>query len=818
VEEREGPRTVRDVFNVAMEMPTDERRVFLDEVCADDESMRTRIEGLLQSHDQAGDFLEISAPEQFIESTGDASAATLIGHEIGRYTVESLIAAGGMGMVYRAVQSNPHRTVALKVLRRGIASRSAMMRFQYEAEILGRLLHPGIAQIYEAGMYYEETGRGDSPGLPYFAMEYLPEARPITEYAQTVDLTISQRLALFVQACEAVHYGHQRGIIHRDLKPGNILVDASGQIKIIDFGVARSTNSDVAVTTQLTGVGQLIGTLQYMSPEQCEADPHAIDIRSDVYSLGVVLYELLCDRLPYDVTDQPIHAAARLIQDSSPHRLSTIDRHLSGDIETIVNKALAKEPEYRYQSASDLGRDIQCYLKHLPISARPPSLVYRIRKLTQRNRAAVIGFVLIVLLLCAGLISFSVSYYRINRSRADAAALSTFLKDMISMVENRRAGQDIPLLQVINDSVPKIPSTFSEHPAREAEIRSTIASAYTSLGRPAEAYEHGQRVVQRNRQLYGNSDARTIGSVGTLAKYCLYLSLYEECEQYGREYIKYYQKKFGSDSKTLFDKTDIVAQAVRALGRYSEATQWAQESLRLAELHYGDNSSTTAAAEENLALLWADLDQLDKAEPLARSALNIRSGLFGNNSVSTGWSQHNYALVLRQLGRLEEALALQIKSYTYRDQIIGAENQFTMLARTNVAITHVKLHHFTEAESELKATLEMQLRVLPHYHEDILTTRFALFELYTETDRNDAALTIGLDIVGQNVFRLGETHRERMRDMEKLARLFLANQRIDEAEIVAGKIVEFRRKQFGEESTEAREAEQRLESIKKLQG
>ncbi len=212
---------------------------------------------------------------------------------IGQYRIKRAIASGGMGTVYEAVQEKPRRTVAVKVMRAGIASRSALRRFEYESQLLARLRHPGIAQVYDAG-----THKDGEVTVPYFAMEYIVGAKPVTDYVKDKKLGTRERLKLFAEVCEAVHHGHQKGIIHRDLKPSNILVDGSGQVKIIDFGVARCTDSDMAVTTLQTDVGQLIGTLQYMSPEQCAADPHDIDTRSDVYALGVVFYEMLCDRNP----------------------------------------------------------------------------------------------------------------------------------------------------------------------------------------------------------------------------------------------------------------------------------------------------------------------------------------------------------------------------------------------------------------------------------------------------------------------------------------------------------------------------------------
>ncbi len=326
--------------------------------------------------------------------------------KIGHYAIKQHIGSGGMAHVYLALQEHPRRKVALKLMKKGIASRSALRRFEFESQILGRLRHPNIAQVYEAGTYDEGEG-----GIPYFAMEYIANAKPITDYAKEKKLSTKERLELFTKVCDAVHHGHQKGIIHRDLKPGNILVDSYGEPKVIDFGVARSTDSDMAVTTLQTDVGQLIGTLQYMSPEQCEADPEDLDTRSDVYALGVVLYELLCGQLPYNVTKVAMFEAARVVKEEKPAKPSTINRTLRGDVETIALKALEKERERRYKSAEALGDDIHKYLSSEPIEARPPSIFYQIRMFARRNRvlttASTLVFIVLILSTTISLIYYA---------------------------------------------------------------------------------------------------------------------------------------------------------------------------------------------------------------------------------------------------------------------------------------------------------------------------------------------------------------------------------------------------------------------------
>ncbi len=368
--------------------------------------------------------------------------------KVGRFHVKRVIASGGMGVVYEAIQQHPGRSVAVKVMKHGVASRSAMRRFEYESHILARLRHPGIAQIYEAGTH-DDPGAPGGP-VPFFAMEYIPGAKPITGYAKEKKLPTRRRLELFANVCEAVHHGHQKGIIHRDLKPSNILVDPEGHVKIIDFGVARGTDSDMAITTIQTGLGHLIGTLQYMSPEQCAADPHDLDTRSDVYTLGVVLYELLSDKLPYDVSNTPVFESTRVIREQQPTRLSTADATLKGDTETIVLKALEKDRERRYQSATELAQDIRRYLVGEAIIARPPSIGYQLRVLARRNRAAVAAIAGVFVVLAAGVIVSTSLYVQAER-QAESLRRRVYLHSIALAQSAYRDGEIKRMKQLLQD-------------------------------------------------------------------------------------------------------------------------------------------------------------------------------------------------------------------------------------------------------------------------------------------------------------------------------------------------------------------------------
>jgi WD40 repeat protein len=441
---------VRDLFLAAQDLEEAQRADYLQAQCAD-EALRCEVEGLLADAPAAESFLKTPAlgtgfailrPEctpadrNSPAAAGDqadspAPATPHIPERIGQYRILGVLGQGGMGTVYRAEQQHPRRVVALKVIRPGAESREVARRFAHEGQVLAWLQHPGIAQVYEAGTADTEHGP-----RPFFAME-LVEGLPITRFAQTHALGVRARLELLTKVCDAVQHAQQKGVIHRDLKPGNILVDESGQPKILDFGVARMTDGDVRMTTLHTGAGQLVGTLAYMSPEQVAGDPQALDTRSDVYALGVLCYELLAGRLPLDVSAQSVPQAARAITEEEPTPLSSCRRTFRGDLNTIVTKALEKEKERRYQSASELAADIRRYLADQPVLAQPPTTFYRLWKFARRNKPLVFGVAAAFMALLIGTVATTSQAILATRERNRAQAAEARALEQRQIAEMR---------------------------------------------------------------------------------------------------------------------------------------------------------------------------------------------------------------------------------------------------------------------------------------------------------------------------------------------------------------------------------------------
>ncbi len=754
----ERHQQICDLFARLCEQPSEAHNAFLDQACADDADLRREVEAMLaaDAHPLRLDsFPALDLGEGLQDGTETKLAPVSpppMPDRIGHYSIRRVIASGGMGVVYEAIQNQPHRTVALKVLRRGIASPSTLRRFEYESQILARLRHPHIAQVYEAGTHNEGTDT-----VPYFAMEYIPSAMTLLQYATETKLDHRQRLELFIKVCDAVHHGHQKGIIHRDLKPGNILVDSAGEPKVIDFGVARATDSDMALTTLHTDVGQLIGTLQYMSPEQCEADPHDLDSRSDIYALGVVLYELLCGQLPYDISGASIPEAVRIIREHTPTRPSTIVRRLRSDTETIVLKALAKERDRRYRSAAQLADDIRHYLNDEPILARPPSTFYQFRKFARRNRVLV-GSVTIVLIALIAAVAVSTTFAiaeQEQRTKAEreadiAQAVNQFLnEDLLAAVApsaQKGKGKDVSMRDVLDEAAKRIEGAsapggrFEDQPLVAAAIRTTLGATYQRLGEYEAAQRHLTVALELRRAELGEEHLEALKCMRRLG--------------------------------------DLHLQQ----GRYDDAEPLLSEALRIFRKVLGEEHSGTLEAMNTLASLYESQGRFEEAEPLYTDALAVARRTLGEDHEGTLAIMNNLAGVQMEQGRYEEAALLYGKVLEAVGRLLGENHPVTLMVMDNLAMVYTHLGRFDEAEPLFVKSLETQRRVKGDDHPDTLIGIHNMGRLMRDLGRLEEAEALGSEAVRGARAKLAPSHLFRLAAVASLGRTLAAMERFVEAE------------------------------------
>jgi len=725
--------------------------------------------------------------------------------EIGHYKVRRVIGSGGMGTVYEAIQESPRRKVAIKVMRSGVTSRSAMRRFEYESQILGRLSHRCIAQVYEAGTYDDGTG-----GVPYFAMEYIIGAKTLLEYAKQKNLNIHEILILFEQVCDAVHHGHLKGIIHRDLKPDNILVDSSGNPKIIDFGVARATDSDMAITTLQTNVGQLIGTVQYMSPEQCEADPDLIDARSDVYSLGVILYEILTGQPPYDLSSIPIYEATRLIREQQPTKMTTIAEGIGGDLETIVSKAMDKDRDRRYQSSYELGQDITRFLENEPIHARRASIVYQLKMFARRNRGVVATVMIVAVALVLATVVSVYSSIRasqaeakaiIDRDRAVAAehavtserdravtaegvakdalvrveesqrktqkamdetqeifqmmiSIAEFNKDLLALGAPRNAqGKTLSVHDILIVATNEITERFGHEPNLEAPARVAVGTLLWEMGDLEPAREQLRRAVNLFNSMGNNERVEEqLSAAIVYAKVMLDLGDYQKAREVVDKVIEAGSQVFlaGSSSPVVLAGKDLLADILTfTLTDSDEMLEIRREVLSAI------NEGAVVSREFELG-----------ARVAYAEALMVREAISG-------------AIGVGPLGR--EAAELLLELIPQLEEELGNLHPVTIDARITYAGFLAKEYKYDESIAILEEAHRDAVKVYGPLHLKTAEAAGALgtFYMFTGNPKSESSFQESVEIYSSLVDNGNQTL---MRCKSMLASLLVSEERYDEAE------------------------------------
>ncbi len=702
---------------------------------------------------------------------------------IGPYKLLDKLGEGGMGEVWLAEQQEPvKRKVALKVIKQGMDTKQVVARFEAERQALAMMDHPAIAKVYEAGA----TPRG----RPYFVMEHV-KGVPITEHCDRHKLTNTQRLDLFMQACEGVQHAHQKAIIHRDLKPANVLVsvqDGKATPKIIDFGVAKATAQSLTDKTMHTQLGVMIGTPAYMSPEQAEMTGQDIDTRTDVYALGVILYELMVGALPFDMKDLQqagFEAMVRKIREDEPPkpstRLSTLGEHstqsakkrqtelpalkreLTGDLDWITLKCLEKDRNRRYGSPSELAADIQRYLTDQPVLATPPSAGYRAKKFIRRHSAGVAAAALGVLVLVAFAATMAVQAKRIaaerdraNVERARAAKeakargqVSEFMKELFTISDPGEArGNSITARELLDVGAEKMDTMLLEQPEIRAELMATMGDVYTQLGLYPQAEPLLDKALDERKRVLGDDHPHTLSSMGGLA------------DLYG------YQ------------------------GRYDEAEPIFLQTLEAQKRVLGDDHPDTLTSMNNLALLYTEQGRYDEAETLYRQTLETQKRVLGDDHPETLTSMNNLANLYLNQGRYDEAEPIYRQTLETLKRVLGDDHPYTLKSMNNLASLYLYQGRYDEAEPLIRQTLETQKRVLGDDHPETLTSLMSLGFVYKDQGRYDEAETLYRQALETEKRVLGDDHPSTTVSMGNLGELYVLQGRPQKAEALLKKAVE----------------------------
>ncbi len=611
------------------------------------------------------------------KSRGELAARTVPGAPppmpaIPGYEIQGELHRGGQGIVYRARQTATHRTVALKILLAGaFATSRQRRRFEREIELVAGLRHPNIVTVYDSG--------ATSDGGLWLAMEYL-DGQTLDEYVRAQGaagrLRLRDRLRLMARVCAAVSHAHQRGIIHRDLKPANVIVDASGEPHVLDFGLARPADPEVSGDqATVTSAGAFLGTLAYASPEQAGGDPAQVDVRSDVYSLGVILYEMLTGSFPYPVTGRlsDVIDAIRTAPPRPARSMPDLSERLDRDAETILYKALAKEPHRRYESAEALRRDLDHYLAGEPIDARRDSAAYVLRKMLGRYRLQAAAALAGILLLAGFGAAMSVLYRRAASEAEKLSQINVFLEDTLGSVESPRGGE-VTVRDFLDEGLYWVDVSLSDKPDVEAAVRSIIGSAYRNLGLLDEAQQQLAGALETRRKLFGNRHlevARSLSGLGLLRL---------------------------------------------AQGRPGEAEAHFAEALVIRRDLLGSLDLQTALALGNVALAHESQGDLEEAQRLLGEQLAIRRTLLGDHHPDVAMSRFGLARLSEARGANDEALGLHRSALETRLATLHADHPDIARSQTALALLLMRLGQPGEAEPLLRACLARHERVLAEGH------------------------------------------------------------------------------------------------------
>jgi serine/threonine protein kinase/tetratricopeptide (TPR) repeat protein len=828
--------SARDIFVAALKLPPDQWEAYLIEACGGDEALLERVRTLLAAHRDAGSFLDPADVGPVGTTIEDLTERP--GTAIGPYKLLQKIGEGGMGVVFMAEQTHEiQRKVALKVIKPGLDSTQVVARFEAERQALAVMDHVNIARVLDGGR--------TSSGRPYFVME-LVNGVPITKYCDDNHLTPRERLELFIPVCQAIQHAHQKGIIHRDIKPSNVMVtlyDGKPVPKVIDFGVAKAVEQKLTERTLFTNFGTMVGTLEYMSPEQAEMSALGIDTRSDIYSLGVLLYQLLTGSTPLSrqrLKDAAYAEVMRIIKEEEPQKPSTrlsdsgealasisaqrkmepakLTKLVRGELDWIVMKTLEKDRNRRYETANGLAMDVQRYLANETVQACPPSAGYRLRKFVRRNKGPVVAGFALAALLVLGIVCTSIGLVWALRAERTAgserdqakkakkladeeAAISKAVNDFLlddllaeASPEQNARYKKLAVEELLDRAASRIEGKFAQQPRTEAAIRHTIGGAYFDLGVYLAAQRHLERAVELRRQLLGEEHKDTLDSMSNLAGVLREQGELSKAESLYLRVLEHDRRVHGEEHTDTLCAMNNLATVYSSKGENGKAEPLLSKALRVSNEKLGDEDSLSLSLAGNLAKVYQELGQYDKAERYSVMTLEITRRKLSEEHPDTLIAMNNLGALYKDQRRFTEAEPLFIRALEIRRRVLDEEHPLTLSSLNNLASLYNDMRQYEMAEPLFVKVLEPMKRIMGVDHRYTLTTMDSLAILYVETGQFAKAEPLRRELLETSQRRDGDASPSATRARANLGLVLLKQHKFGEAEPILRKCLALREK------------------------
>lgn len=741
---------------------------------------------------------------------------------IGSYRIIQKLGEGGMGEVYEAEQTEPiRRRLALKIIKWGMDTKQVVARFESERQALALMNHPHIAKVFDAGA--TEQGR------PYFVMECV-KGVPITEYCDKHRLSNRQRLELFNKVCDGIQHAHQKGIIHRDIKASNVLVTIQDDLavpKIIDFGVAKATAQRLTEKSVFTEMGQLIGTPEYMSPEQAEMTGLDIDTRTDVYSLGVLLYELLVGVLPFEsdaLRSAGFDEIRRKIREEEPPKpstrlttpgfdtnhalksrqtdLSTLEKQLKGELDWITMKAMAKDRTLRYASASELAADVTRYMKQEPVVAGPPSAGYRLRKYIRRHKVGVAAGALVMLAMVIGISGTTIGLVKAvkaeRRAREEAEIalqVSDFLVGLFEVSDPGEArGNAITAREILDKGADRIESELRDQPRIQSRLMETMGRVYRNLGLYTLAAPILEKSLALKRKVYGEEDLEVAASLHTLAVLYDTQGKYEDAESCFRQSLAIKEKVYGQDNPEIARSLNSIAVVYWNQGKYAEAEPLFLKSLAIKEKTLGPDDPEVGNTLTNLGILYHLQSRFEKAEPLFERALAISEKAMGEDHPDVASNLNNLGSLYEDMGKPEEAEPLYERALAIWEKALGPEHSDVGITLHNLANLYRDQGKFDKAEPYYLRSFDIWKKALGEEHPYVAYSMRERANLYRDTGRYEEAEALYKQALEIFENSMGSEHLNVEETLDQYARLLRKTGRAAEAESLEARAKKIRDK------------------------